>query len=533
MQCGCSLGDAGALAKEIRGLPLRYRAADHMAKSGHKIVDFNSVLMGLNLIVACLVGSAYSLAQNNDYIDQNTILLGLLLSLQTHLALRIEKARRDPFVIVLAFTTVFYFSLRLYTLALYPFSVVFGRYSYGPNDSNFALVFIIIANIFLYAGFFSVGFRRNAVVDSRDWRPTASARVVTLIVISLIFSYFSAIYWTPGEEPSAVALIGIFISPPVILLMGLSYFFLFRKKLNRKAAIAIGTLILLEMIVHTLSGSRSGIATVLQNIMLALLAISSSIKFRRSYFIMGCALAPIVLALLIGTFAISTFNRLHKEGPSVDLVQSIELAGEASEWLGANAEWDVVLPPIFDRAGFFDYSAEVIAHADVYKDVFNFSTYAKSIIDNVLTPGFDVYDQPRISNTLIFVYDGLGAPSKVSILPEFYHSDQFGIYGELYALLGYPSLPLFFLIAFVLKRVYVRLGSDNPFALAMKRLVVLTIFVKIVNSYGMDWTIIEMLPFVVAIYLYRFFFRSRRLPLLERHPPSSDLDVSSGVRSAI
>ena len=98
---------------------------------------------------------------------------------------------------------------------------------------------------------------------------------------------------------------------------------------------------------------------------------------------------------------------------------------------------------------------------------------------------------------------------------------------------GWAYPPLFFLIAFALKRFYVRLGGDNPFALVMKRVVVLTVFVAIVNSYGMDWTIIEAVPFVVAIYLYKYFFRSRRLPLLQRQPPWNDLDASSGVRCAI
>jgi hypothetical protein len=506
-----------------------------MAKSAPKTVDFNSVLMGLNLIVACLVGSAYSLAQNNEYMDQNTILLGLLLSLQTHIALQVERARRDPFVILLAFITLFYFSLRLYTLAQYPFSAVFDRYSYAPHDSNFALVFIIIANILMYAGLFCVRSRGDAVVDSRGWRPTASGRVVALIVISLIYSYFSVIYWKPGDEPRIVSLVGFFISPPIIILMALSYFVLFRKTLSRKAAIAIGTLIFLEIAAHTLAGSRSGITTLVENIMLVLLAISGCIEFRRGYFILGCALAPIFLALLIGAFTISTFNRVHREGLSLDPAQSIELASEASERLGPDVEWDIVLPPIFERAGFFDFSAEIIAHADVYKDVFNLSTYAKSIIDNLLTPGFDIYDQPKTGNALIFVYADLGVPSKemFETNPDNYHSDQFGIYGELYAVFGYASLPLFFLLAFGLKRLYVRLGTNNPFALAMKRLIVLSIFVKIVNSYGMDWTIIEAVPLVVAIYMYRFFFRCRRSALVERKQPSSDMDVSSGVRTAI
>jgi hypothetical protein len=489
----------------------RASGADPMHKIRNNTVDFNSILMGFNFLVACLIISAYSLAQNNDYIDQQTIVLGLLLSVQTHIALQLERTRRDPFVILLAFITIFYFSLRIYTLALYPFSMALSRYSYGPEDSNYALLFIIIANCFIYAGFLAVKFKKNAAIDSRDWKPAAPARVVVLMVTSLIYSYFSAIYWTPEEEPRIVGLVGIFISPPIILLMALSYFILFRRTLDRKAAIAIGILITLEIVAHTLSGSRSGIATLLQNIMLAVLAISTSIKIRKSHFILGCALAPGVLALLVGTFAISTFNRANREAVSVDLSQAIQLAGEASSELSANSTLEIVLPPIFDRAGFFDYSAEIIAHADIYKEVFNLSTYAKSIVDNLLTPGFDVYDQPKISNTLHFVYDDSGVPSK-AMITEAYQSDQFGIYGELYALFGYASLPLFFLIAFLLKRLYVRLHSENPFALAMMRLIVLSVFVKIVNSYGMDWTIIETLPFVVAIYLYKVFFRSRRLP---------------------
>ena len=153
--------------------------------------------------------------------------------------------------------------------------------------------------------------------------------------------------------------------------------------------------------------------------------------------------------------------------------------------------------------------------------MFSLSTYAKSIIDNLLTPGFDIFDQPKISNAIIFVYTDIGAPSKLAMLHEsYYHSDQFGIYGELYAVFGYASLPLFFLIPFGLKRVYVRLRGENPFTLTMKRIIILSIFVSIVNSFGMDWTIIEAVPFVVAIYLYRYFFRSRRLsrsvPMLPR-----------------
>src|SRR5665213_2073348 len=196
-----------------------------MKIGGHgKLVDYNSVLMGLNVFIACLIVSRFSQAQSGEYVDQQTIILGILLSLQTHIALLLERRRRDPFVILLTFTTILYFSLRLFTLALYPFSTVFLRYEYGPKDSNYALIFILIANCFLYAGFRCVRFKKNTVIDARDWRPKSPWRVIALMLISLVYSYSSAIYWTPEDLPRIVGFVGIFVSPPIILLMALSYY---------------------------------------------------------------------------------------------------------------------------------------------------------------------------------------------------------------------------------------------------------------------------------------------------------------------
>jgi hypothetical protein len=476
----------------------------------YKLVDFNSVLMAINIIVVALLIYVMPDAANNEYIDQRTIMLGILLCAQTHVGLQIERKRRDPFVILFAFTMIFYFSFRIFTLAEFPFSVVFARYSYRPENSNYALVFILIANLFLYAGFFWLGFRERRAIDSTQWRAASPGRLIALTVVSIIYSYFSGIYWTADELPRAVSLAGVFVSPAVILLMTLSYFLLFRSSLRRTTSIAIVTLLVLEMIAHTLAGSRSGITTLIQNAMLAILAIGGCIRIRRSHLVWSIVLVPVLLVLLIGAFTVSTYNRSNK-GESIDFGRLIALTGEAGSQLGENSDLRILLPPIFNRAGFFDYSAEIIANKDRYESAFNLGTYAKSIIDNLLTPGFDVYDQPKISNALQFIYDDLGTPSKEQ-LTEDYQSDQFGVYGEFFALFGWASLPLFFLVAFFLKRIYVRLKSESPFALAMKRVLVLSVFVKILDSYGMDWTIIETVPFAAALYLYRFFFRSRKVP---------------------
>src|SRR5262249_27795051 len=147
----------------------------------------------------------------------------------------------------------------------------------------------------------------------------------------------------------------------------------------------------------------------------------------------------------------------------------------------------------------------------------------RSIVDNLLTPGFDVYDQPKIANSLQFVYFGLGAPSKMEA-NEVYQSDQLGIYGEFYALFGYGCLPLLFLIGLLLKRTYVRLHSTNPFTLAAKRAVTLFIFMKLIDSFGIDWVLIESLPLVAAIYAYSVFFAGRRIT----EPGSRDLQPVHG-----
>jgi hypothetical protein len=110
---------------------------------------------------------------------------------------------------------------------------------------------------------------------------------------------------------------------------------------------------------------------------------------------------------------------------------------------------------------------------------------------------------------LHFIYGERGEPSKEQS-SEDYQSDQFGVYGEFYGLFGYACLPLLFAGAYLVKRVYVRLRSSNPFILLMKRVVVLYVFDRLVNSYGIDWIIGETIPLVAAIFLYTFFFSVRR-----------------------
>ncbi|HTE48064.1 MAG TPA: hypothetical protein VK636_22665 [Gemmatimonadaceae bacterium] len=448
----------------------------------------------------------------NEYVDQTTVALGLTLCIQTHIALLLERMRRDPFVILLAFGMIFYFALRIFTLALVPVSLVFGRFGFSAADSNYALVFIIIANACMYGGLIAVRFRRDRGIDSREWRAASPRSVIALMLVTFSLAYFSTGYWTVANLPRALTVLVVLLSPPIVVSMALAYYLLFRASLSRRAALAIGLMLILEIAAHTLWGSRSAIVGFVQTILLVALAVSGSVKLNRGYVVLGIVLLPVAGALMVVTYAISTYNRLAREalgGKTLDVGFAVQSAREAGPQL-FDKGIDVVLPPVLARMGFFDFSAEIIAHREEYSRAINLTTYGKSIIDNILTPGFDIFDQPKISNALRFVYFERGAPSKIAV-EEAYHSDQLGIYGEFYALFGYASLILFFLVPYCLKRVYVHLRANNPFAFAMKRVVVLLIFQKMIDSFGIDWIIGEMAPFVVAMGLYSVFFSTKRI----------------------
>jgi hypothetical protein len=502
----------------------------------NRTIDFNGVLTGANLLFAVLFVLTFTNSGGNEYVDQETMLLGIALSVQTHIALWFERRRRDPFVILLALSMTFYYLLRLLTLTWRPVSTVFERYSYDASDTNYALIFILVANIAIYAGLYLGRFTGDLAIKPGLWKATSPMRVVFLMLVAITFAYFSGHYWNEDNVPRVFNFLTIFVAQEIVLLMALAYYFVFKQSLSKNARFLIVVMIAVDIVVHTLVGSRGAIVETLQNYVWVTLAIGGCLKFRRKSFVLGLILLPVLVALLVGSFAISTYNRAFRDGGNLDVSQAFDLAIEGSSELSVESTLDKVVPVIADRIGFLDYSAEIIAHRDEYASVINLSSYAKSIVDNVLTPGFDVYDQPKISNALQFVYNGLGSPSK-ELVSESYQSDQLGIYGEFYALFGYASLPLFLLSAFLMKSVYGRMRSENPFILVMKRVVVLFVFVRTLDSYGFDWTILDTLARVAAIYMYRFFFPSKPVSVDESRSrvdsPRLIINPSVAPRNAI
>ena len=502
-----------------------------------RTVDFNQVLVWLNAIIAGITVVGYLQVGGNAYIDGETIVLATLLALQTHLSLLVERRRRDPFVILLAFILILYHSLRIFTLLAFPFSFVLDRFAYAPSDSNYALTFILLANAFLYAGLYVVRGGNRLRIEVGCWRPTAPLRALAMVLTTIVILYTNGVLWSADSIPRFLRFIVIFLSQNTVLLMALAYFLLFRKSMARAYAVAFLGLLVLEMVLHSLAGSRSAFIYSLQNILLVLLAANGSIALRRRHVLMGVAMVPPAVILLIASFTISTFIVASTAvGKPFSLRTALETSRLPTELLNRDYALQAGLPVMLSRAGFFDYSAEVIAHSHEYAKVVNAPAYARSVIDNLLTPGFDIFDQPKISNAMRFVYADKGNPSKIGSAEE-YQSDQLGIYGELYVLFGYASLPVFFVGAFMFKRAYMALRTPDAFILTMTRVATLFMFAVVVNSFGLDWALFDLLPLVAAIYLYRYFFavapdgRIRPVTGQDLTPPSDPRShsASSGI----
>ena len=476
------------------------------------MIDLNRILQWLNALIVIATIVAFTQVGGNEYMDGTTVVLAVLLGVQTHLALLVERRRRDPFVFMLAFILILYFSLRLLTLLLLPFSVVFDRFAYAPSDSNVALLFILLANMFFYAGLFVVRSRGRLPIDVGAWRPAAPLRTWLFVAAAIGLLYSRGVLWNPNDSPRLLQVFFAFASQSVVTLMALAYYLVFRRKMSWQLGAAFLALLILEMIIHTLAGSRSAFVYGLQNALIVLLAVRGSVALPRRAVVAAIVGLPLAIALLVVAFIVSTTVATYRaSGVPMTAAGALEASQAAGARLDRQYALEAGLPLIFGRAGFFDFSAEIIAHRRQYEPVVNPSAYVRSVVDNLLTPGFDLFDQPKIANALKFVYADRGAPSKRASTEE-YQSDQLGVYGELFVLFGYASLPLFFVGGFLIKRAYFGMRAANPFVLAMKRIVTLVIFAEIVNSYGFDWTLADIVPLVAGIYLLQLFFAASPAP---------------------
>jgi hypothetical protein len=469
-------------------------------------IDLNKILQIFNIVILTLLWDAYFKNENGLYVDFTTILLGTALSLQIGIFLFFEKKKRDPFVLLLCLQMIIYFLLRILTLVYYEFSFVFQRYPFTPENLNNALIFILAANLFLYLGLTINKLRPNIFNKTLNTRPINTNLVIVLIAIG----YFVAFYQKLG-----LGFLGgilevvksLFINLGTMLFMAIVFILIFKGRIDKKTKnivlIGIFGLVLLQ----TLTGSRSAILTVINYLIFALLAIYDHIKVDKKYLVLGGILLPVMIVI----FAVTTYLRPRLENRAEIGNETFQVLKEFDLHEVVVEGSDLVLAEVSDRIGFLDYCAETISNSDKYSSIFNLKYYFESIVDNVLTPGFTVFDTPRVANATNFIYNEKGTPSLARVA-EAYQSDEFTMYGEFYALFGgwFSLIPIFF-TGYFFKKIYFNVKQNNIYTYYLKRAIILYVFYSLLNSFGLDWMLLDIISIFFTFMIFKSFFKFKRI----------------------
>jgi hypothetical protein len=472
---------------------------------GNKLIDLNGMLQIINIIIGFYTIINYLLQGETRYINAITIVLSLVLVLQTSLALVIEKNKRNQFIIILAINIIIFYSLRIITLNIYDFSVVYERIGFSSEDLNYSLLFIIIANLFLYAGIISSNIDNKNYSQNVDKKNISSKLRLMIFWFALIniFSLTNINYWNAENIPRIINFIVLFFDPIPMLIIIVVFYITYYKKISKLDLFYLFFIISVEIIITIFQGSRSGLLKFFWIFISALLASNPKIFITFQKIRLGILLSPLVILSIYWSFNLATNIRTSLPRDSFDFINIVEVAFSTfNEYKPDDAS---PLAFFFERIGYLDFSSEIIANNSIYSRVVNLPAYIKSVIDNLLTPGFDIYDQAKVAYSIWFAYKDLGEPLK-SIAATHQQTDQMGIYGELYVLCSYWSLPIFFIITYCIGRIYKKMSSYDLFLINVKRTLLLIIFYNIINSFGLDGLIIDNSVLIIQVLIYSYLF---------------------------
>lgn len=497
-------------------------------------ICFSDILKYLNVLIATLYVLSFWYVQDNKYIDQFTVVLGLLLSWQTHVALSLANNKKNPFVIIVAYYTVLYYSLRIFTLVLFENSSVFNRFiddgiPYDVYDFNRMAAFIIIANCFIYLGFYSKQFNgdkyeiEDVSVGAQD--VTSNSRILLasgLLVSSVIFNLSGALPYVVDNAPRIFGMMTAFLTGNISLFILGAYLFLFRKYVGRLSMVIFFAALTYYVAVMLIGGSRAIFITISEALLIFFVA-CGYFRIKKSLFFIILVLIPLVFFVIFNSFVFATSMRFAAQQTEHDSVVShIIDAYNIQKKIPSIRFYE----KITERVGFIDFAVELTAHEKQYEPVLNRTFYAKSFIDNLFTPGFDIFDTPRVSNALSFIYNNRGDPSKKNVIKH-YQSDQLTIYGESFVLFGWYALGVLFFCAYLLKHLYLALKSKKIYSVVLSKIILLYFFTRCFNSFGMDWVFIQIVPYIVIGYLFVFILKpgqseSHLAKILKVAPSSAD-----------
>ena len=361
-------------------------------------MTLNKILQIINFIFILVAFYLFKIMGSNEFVDGNTIFLGGLLALEIHFFLAYSKKKINPFIIIVCFHLVFYYLMRIVTLIYIPFSVVFNRNSITPEDTNYTLIFIIISNLFLFAGLYSKSYEERFRRPERNKLLDFKIKYVILLFLFASILGGSNIFGVSFLDRIFEVIKLLFLNPTIIIFLTIVLVIKNYSNFSFRQNILFSLLFGGYIVSMTLNGSRSGAHAIAIYILIALISESKILKFKIKHLLVITFLLPIVFLV----FIFGTELRSNDAIDNFDSKQKVEIVKNSLLQKNRFAT-DVGLGIIFDRIGFLDYSTEIIAYSNEYSSIFNLPYYLMSIVDNALSPGFTVFDKPKVANALSYV----------------------------------------------------------------------------------------------------------------------------------
>lgn len=471
-------------------------------KTSKTLYDLNSLLIVANILIYILIVYLYYRIGGNEYVNIFTVVLAGIFALANIGMLSYEKSIRNPFILILVLVATVFYIARIVTLLHIPFSLAFQRSNIIAEDCNYAIVFIILSNASMLLGFHMARGQADRQESTITIVPiNANVRKPIMLLFALFLVVFLGIFQNEIFSRLSGFVTIFFFNQYTILLLTVTFLVYHWHKLTKRSRWLFIVLFLAYGLLTTLTGSRSAILTIGTLLLVGTLAVKRRIMVSRKVILISIIIIPIAILL----FITATYKRQLgiKEGVSVEHLRTVN---ELDLFNIDNI--DNHLKHIYDRMGFLDYSTEVIARRQILAEIINVPYYIKSIIDNTLTPGFNIFHTPKVANAFNYVATGQPIPTQEETALE-YHSDMLGIYGEYYVLFhGYLALAAFFVAAFMFQSVLIAIKTRNALLTCLYRALLVYIFLNWVNSFGTDWVVNQVIGVVTTTFLFARYFVS-------------------------
>ena len=417
-----------------------------------------------------------------------------MLYVQVFLMLLLESRYKNPFLLLFSLLVLFFYAGRVTTLLIIPYSPIFQYNAASSAAVLKTLLYVIVANFFIVGGLCS-NFVKALPVGARKMGFHGSAQLVATSAV-WIGALYSLLIISLGDVSLNTTVLrlkgyaGILFNGNVLISVA-AVVWVYSENFSGvyKKAFLWGVTAYLAL--QTVAGSRSVLLSALMTVMFVFLAGDKPLLFRKkTLFAAGGVILLGFLAFSVGTY----FRWGNTYGGALKLENLVK--------------YRIYLPYIsplkaFSRIGFLDSAVDLMANADKYSPVINPVYYFKSVIDNALTPGFEVFDAPKAANALRFLYMGLPLPSHAEVR-HMYQADMFTGYGDMYVLSGpYFSLLLLFILAAVFRNIYSLMGSGGDLFGCVQRVLLLTVFANWVNGFGLDWMAAEVTWILLSFFLLR------------------------------